>query len=76
MKEAEQLKINTDRRGKTILKILSQFWTKDQVDRFQERLNILVQKITELKEMDQKVQLGEEQLVALNDSSATLEVNN
>ena len=70
--EAENLEKNTNRRGEAIRKILRKHMTTPKdLEMFEEYLVSLVQKITELKEMDQRVQLGEEQLVALNDANAS-----
>lgn len=69
--EAENLEKNTNRRGETIRKILKKHMESQDIDTFEEYLVNLVHKITELKEMDQRIQLGEEQLVALNDANAS-----
>lgn len=70
MSEADYLQSNTDRRGQVIRQILLKYLDADQMDRFEACVLALVQKITELKELDQRVQLGEEQLVALNQCNA------
>ena len=69
--EAEMLQSNTNRRGENIRAILRRHLA-DNLDEeaFTEFLDVLVAKITELKEMDQRIKMGEEQLVALNDSNA------
>merc|ERR1712141_842057 len=61
--EAEFLHRNTDRRSGQVRKMLSRYL--DDYDAF---LSHLVKHITDLKETEQRIQLGEEQLVALNDN--------
>eukprot|EP00095_Tigriopus_kingsejongensis_P000429 maker-scaffold171_size289870-snap-gene-1.43 protein:Tk00429 transcript:maker-scaffold171_size289870-snap-gene-1.43-mRNA-1 annotation:"protein shroom isoform x1" len=65
--EAQSLQMHTNRRGHLIRSILKKHFSldpnqQDQLERFEEFLSILVFKITELKEMDQRVQQGEEQI--------------
>lgn len=69
--EAEMLQSNTNRRGENIRVILRKF-LGERLDEeaFNEFLDVLVAKITELKEMDQRIKMGEEQLVALNDNNS------
>ncbi len=69
--EASLLQANTDRRGAAIRRIVTKYLDEKTRHDFENYLSTLVAKITELKEMDQRVQLGEEQLVALNDSSSS-----
>lgn len=77
IREADDLQGHTNRRRSAIEAILQKynFRNKNHEDegdlftRFLDFLHIMVSKITEQKEMDQRVQEGEEQIVALNDSN-------
>ncbi|TRY73529.1 hypothetical protein TCAL_03332 [Tigriopus californicus] len=78
IREADDLQGHTNRRRSAIEAILQKYnfqnknYEEDEGDlftRFLDFLQTLVSKITEQKEMDQRVQEGEEQIVALNDSN-------
>ncbi len=49
-------------------KILSKYLNDDELIQYDEFLVNLIKYITDLKETEQRIQLGEEQLVALNDN--------
>ena len=69
--EAEKLRSNTDRRGAAARATVAKHLTQADKDAFDAFLTLLASKITELKEMDARVALGEEQLVALEDHNAS-----
>ena len=71
--EAEYLHRNTDRRRLQVRKLLSRHLNHEDLDDYDEFLNNLIKHITDLKETEQRIQLGEEQLVALNDNLLTSE---
>lgn len=68
--ESQNLESNTHRRGVTVRKILTKYLDEEEMEVFEKYTRVMIQKITEMKEMDQKVQQGEEQLVALNQHQA------
>ena len=49
-------------------KILSKYLNDDELVQYDSFLVNLIKYITDLKETEQRIQLGEEQLVALNDN--------
>ena len=59
---------NTDRRRRVTRKILSKYLNDDELVQYDSFLVNLIKYITDLKETEQRIQLGEEQLVALNDN--------
>ena len=66
--EAEFLHRNTDRRSTQVRKMLSRYLDESDLNDYDAFLNNLIKHITDLKETEQRIQLGEEQLVALNDN--------
>ena len=70
LNEADILHQNTDRRASQVRQMLSKY-SKDQSE-FDTFLVDLIKHITDLKETEQRIQLGEEQLVALNDNLISL----
>ena len=66
--EAEFLHRNTDRRSAQVRKMLSRYLDESDLNDYDAFLSNLVKHITDLKETEQRIQLGEEQLVALNDN--------
>ena len=66
LNEAETLHQNTDRRAAQVRQMLSKYFA-DLTD-YDNFLVNLIKHITDLKETEQRIQLGEEQLVALNDN--------
>ena len=73
LNEADILHQNTDRRASQVRQMLSKY-SKDQSE-FDTFLVDLIKHITDLKETEQRIQLGEEQLVALNDNLISLPWN-
>merc|ERR1712150_128889 len=69
--EAEFLHRNTDRRSAQVRKMLSRYLDESDLNDYDAFLSNLVKHITDLKETEQRIQLGEEQLVALNDNLQT-----
>ena len=69
--EAEFLHRNTDRRSGQVRKMLSRYLDESDLNDYDAFLSNLVKHITDLKETEQRIQLGEEQLVALNDNLQT-----
>merc|ERR1719350_240375 len=69
LQEAEHLHRNTDRRSFQVRQLLSKhLMDEKEVEKYDEFLVNLIKHITDLKETEQRIQLGEEQLVALNDN--------
>ena len=66
LNEADILHQNTDRRAAQVRQMLSKY-LKD-LSEYDTFLVNLIKHITDLKETEQRIQLGEEQLVALNDN--------
>ena len=66
--EAEFLHRNTDRRSGHVRKMLSRYLDESDLNDYDAFLNNLIKHITDLKETEQRIQLGEVQLVALNDN--------
>ena len=69
--EAEFLHRNTDRRSIQVRKMLSRYLDESDLNDYDAFLNNLIKHLTDLKETEQRIQLGEEQLVALNDNLQT-----
>ena len=73
LQEAEHLHRNTDRRSFQVRQLLSKhLMDEKEVEKYDEFLVNLIKHITDLKETEQRIQLGEEQLVALNDNLIAL----
>ena len=72
LQEAENLHHNTDRRSIQVRQLLSKYLQVKDVEEYDEFLVNLIKHITDLKETEQRIQLGEEQLVALNDNLIAL----
>merc|ERR1719367_1029165 len=70
LNEADILHQNTDRRAAQVRQMLSKY-LKD-LNEYDTFLVDLIKHITDLKETEQRIQLGEEQLVALNDNLISL----
>ena len=70
--EAEILHQNTDRRSKGVRQLLSKYLQDTDLQEYDKFLVNLIKHITDLKETEQRIQLGEEQLVALNDNLIAL----
>lgn len=70
--EAEILHQNTDRRAAGVRLMLSKYLADDDLQQYDTFLVNLIKHITDLKETEQRIQLGEEQLVALNDNLISL----
>ena len=70
--EAETLHQNTDRRSKQVRQLLSKYLEDTDLQEYDKFLVNLIKHITDLKETEQRIQLGEEQLVALNDNLIAL----
>ena len=68
LREAEYLHRNTDRRSNQVRKIISKYLDESDLNDYDAFLCNLIKHITDLKETEQRIQLGEEQLVALNDN--------
>ena len=66
--EAETLHQNTDRRAAQVRSMLAKYLPDLQLQQYDTFLVNLIKHITDLKETEQRIQLGEEQLVALNDN--------
>lgn len=66
--EVEYLRKNTDRRSLQVRHILGRHLDKADLHDYDTFLVNLIKHITDLKETEQRIQLGEEQLVALNDN--------
>lgn len=75
MAEAKMLQGNAKRRGETVRKVLRKYLDEEEMAAFDKYLIVLAAKINELKELDERVQLGEEQLVALNDHNAVYTIS-
>ena len=67
-KEAETLHRNTDRRRFQVRRILAKYVDEDVLVDYDNFLESLIRLVTDLKETEQRIQLGEEQLIALNDN--------
>lgn len=63
--EAEELKQFRNRRSKQILKILQNLLNPHEVDQYENQLKSLEKVVAEQKEVEEKIQLGEEQIEAL-----------
>merc|ERR1711902_104762 len=70
--EAEVLHQNTDRRSNQVRQLLSKYLADQDLHEYDKFLVNLIKHITDLKETEQRIQLGEEQLVALNDNLIAL----
>ena len=68
LNEAEILHQNTDRRASQVRQLLSKYLLESDLREYDTFLVQLIKHITDLKETEQRIQLGEEQLVALNDN--------
>ena len=69
--EAETLHRNTDRRGVAVRKIVSAHLGETETKAYDTFLDNLIRLVTDLKETEQRIQLGEEQLIHLNDNLVT-----
>ena len=69
--EAETLHRNTDRRGVAVRKIVSANLGEAETKAYDTFLDNLIRLVTDLKETEQRIQLGEEQLIHLNDNLVT-----
>ncbi|XP_076811602.1 protein Shroom2-like [Clavelina lepadiformis] len=67
-KEANQLKENINRRQQTVCKILAGYLSKEQFADFRHFINMKTELIAEVRELDDKVRLGKEQMNALKES--------
>ncbi len=68
LQETEYLQRNTDRRSNQVRKIIAKYLDESDLNDYDAFLVNLIKHITDLKETEQRIQLGEEQLVALNDN--------
>ena len=68
LNEAEILHQNTDRRAGQVRSLLGKYLEEPDLRDYDIFLVQLIKHITDLKETEQRIQLGEEQLVALNDN--------
>ena len=66
--EAENLHRNTDRRRAQVKKIVLARLGELDASTYDRFLETLIRLVTDLKETEQRIQLGEEQLIALNDN--------
>ncbi|CAK8697023.1 protein Shroom3-like [Clavelina lepadiformis] len=66
--DANQLKENINRRQQTVSKILARYFSKEQFADFEHYIKMKIALITERRELDDKVRLGEEQMQCLKDS--------
>lgn len=67
-REAEDLHRNTDRRGVQVRKCVARRLGESATQTYDVFLENLIRLVTDLKETEQRIQLGEEQLIALNDN--------
>jgi len=72
LNEAELLHQNTDRRAAVVRQMLAKYLSDTSLKQYDNFLVNLIKHITDLKETEQRIQLGEEQLVALNDNLISL----
>jgi hypothetical protein len=72
LNEADILHRNTDRRSGQVRNVLSKYLNPSDLNEYDNFLVNLIQHITDLKETEQRIQLGEEQLIALNDNLIAL----
>ena len=63
---------NTDRRAGQVRQMLGKYLNEHDLATYDTFLVNLIKHITDLKETEQRIQLGEEQLVALNDNLISL----
>ena len=71
LNEAEILHQNTDRRASQVRSLLGKYLDEPDLREYDTFLVHLIKHITDLKETEQRIKLGEEQLVALNDNLIT-----
>ena len=71
LNEAEILHKNTDRRASQVRSLLGKYLDEPDLREYDTFLVHLIKHITDLKETEQRIKLGEEQLVALNDNLIT-----
>lgn len=64
--EAEELKKFRNRRGRQIESILENLLSKEEVDQYKNHLKNLEKVVAEQKEVEEKIQLGQEQIEALS----------
>lgn len=64
--EAEELKQFRHRRGKQIQNILQNLLSQEEVEQYEDHLKNLEKVVAEQKEVEEKIQLGEEQIEALS----------
>ena len=74
--EAENLHRNTDRRGLQIKKIVTAKLGHSETKEYEAFVENLIRLVTDLKETEQRIQLGEEQLIALNDNIPVTAISN
>jgi len=74
--EAENLHRNTDRRGLQIKKIVTAKLGHNETKEYEAFVENLIRLVTDLKETEQRIQLGEEQLIALNDNIPVTAISN
>lgn len=73
LNEAERLHENTDRRASQVRQMLSKYLEESELKAYDTFLVNLIKQITDLKETEQRIQLVEVQLVALNDNLISVE---
>lgn len=66
--EAKRLKIDIDRRGKIIAQILEKHLTADEYAEYDFFINSKAKLIVDLREVTDRIQLTEDQLVALKET--------
>ena len=71
LEEAKRLKENIDRRSEAIVRILEKYLTEGQVAEYGRFVANKARLIMEVKEMEDKIKLSEEQLSALKDEGCT-----
>jgi protein Shroom len=65
LKEAKQLKKDVDRRGKIISEILEKILTLEEFDDFNYFISMKAKLIMDSREIEEKITLANEQIVAL-----------
>lgn len=66
--EAKRLKIDIDRRGKNVAKIIERHLTIEEYADYDYFINMKAKLIVDHREIADKIKLGEEQLVALKET--------